>query len=119
VHIGSISNCHAYKNPSKNNLAYDALDGMAYYMFLKALRILEEFKKNPHIKSPPKSPSTNFQSLAKFFHPLKFKKIKSVIKLSVDFGLAGTDLPCHPTLSQSAASLHRPSRPMSRWHPAG
>jgi hypothetical protein len=36
---------------------------MAYYIFLKSLRSLEEFRKNPHIKILPKSPSTNFQSL--------------------------------------------------------
>jgi hypothetical protein len=39
---------------------------MAYYIFLKSLRSLEEFRKNPHVKIPPKSPSTNFQSLDKF-----------------------------------------------------
>jgi hypothetical protein len=39
---------------------------MAYYIFLKSLRILEEFRKNPHIKIPPKSPYTNFQSLVIF-----------------------------------------------------
>jgi hypothetical protein len=38
---------------------------MAYYIFLKSLS-LEEFRKNPHVKIPPKSPSTNFQSLSKF-----------------------------------------------------
>jgi hypothetical protein len=37
---------------------------MAYYIFLKSLRSLEEFRKNPHVKIPPKSPSTNFQSHA-------------------------------------------------------
>jgi hypothetical protein len=37
---------------------------MSYYIFLKSLRSLEEFRKNPHVKIPPKSPSTNFQSLA-------------------------------------------------------
>jgi hypothetical protein len=30
------------------------------------LRSLEEFRKNPHVKIPPKSPSTIFQSLGKF-----------------------------------------------------
>jgi hypothetical protein len=35
------------------------------YIFLKSLRSLEEFRKNSHIKIPPKSP-TNFQSLDKF-----------------------------------------------------
>jgi hypothetical protein len=34
------------------------------YFFLKSLRSLEEFRKNPHVKIPPKYPSTNFQSLA-------------------------------------------------------
>jgi hypothetical protein len=42
---------------------------MAYYIFLKSLRSLEEFRKNPHVKIPPKSPSTNFQSLGKFKIP--------------------------------------------------
>jgi hypothetical protein len=39
---------------------------MAYYIFVKSLRSLEEFRKNPHVKIPPKFPSTNFQSLGKF-----------------------------------------------------
>jgi hypothetical protein len=43
---------------------------MAYYIFLKSLRSLEEFRKNPHVKIPPKSPSTNFQSLSKFKNPI-------------------------------------------------
>jgi hypothetical protein len=46
-----------------------AWHGMAYYIFLKSLRSLEEFRKNPHVKIPPKSPSTNFQSLGKFKNP--------------------------------------------------
>jgi hypothetical protein len=37
---------------------------MTYYIFLKSLRSLEEFRKNPHVKIPLKSPPTNFQSLA-------------------------------------------------------
>jgi hypothetical protein len=43
---------------------------MAYYIFLKSLRSLEEFRKNPHVKIPPKSPSANFQSLDKFKNPV-------------------------------------------------
>jgi hypothetical protein len=39
---------------------------MGYFIFLKYLRSLEEFRKNPHVKIPPKSPSANFQSLGKF-----------------------------------------------------
>jgi hypothetical protein len=47
---------------------------MAYYIFLKSLRSLEEFRKNPHVKIPPKSPSTNFQSLGKFKNPIFIRK---------------------------------------------
>jgi hypothetical protein len=54
------------KNFPKINLVHDALHGTAYYIFLKSLRSLEEFRKNPHVKIPTKSPSTNFQSLGKF-----------------------------------------------------
>jgi hypothetical protein len=43
---------------------------MAYYIFLKSLRSLEEFRKNPHVKIPPKSPCANFQSLDKFKNPI-------------------------------------------------
>jgi hypothetical protein len=47
---------------------------MAYYIFLKSLRSLEEFRKNPHVKIPPKS-STNFPSLGKFKIQFLFEKI--------------------------------------------
>jgi hypothetical protein len=39
------------------------LHAMTYYIFLKSLRLLEQFRKNPHIKIPPKSYCINFQSL--------------------------------------------------------
>jgi hypothetical protein len=58
------------KNFPKINLVYDAMHGMASYIFLKSLRSLEEFRKNPHVKIPPKSPSTNLQSLGKFKNPI-------------------------------------------------
>jgi hypothetical protein len=48
---------------------------MAYYIFLKSLRSLEEFRKNPHVKIPPKSPCANFQSLGKFRNPILIQKI--------------------------------------------
>jgi hypothetical protein len=47
---------------------------MAYYTFLKSLRSLEEFRKNPHTKIPPKSPPTNFQSLFIFKNPIFIQK---------------------------------------------
>jgi hypothetical protein len=48
---------------------------MAYYIFLKSLRSLDEFRKNPHVKIPPKSPCANFQSLGKFQNPIPNSKI--------------------------------------------
>jgi hypothetical protein len=52
-----------------------AWHGMAYYIFLKSLRSLEEFRKNPHVKIPLRSPSTNFQSLGKFKNPIFHSEI--------------------------------------------
>jgi hypothetical protein len=43
---------------------------MAYYIFLKSLRSLEEFRKNPHVKIPPKSSCAHFQSHGKFKNPI-------------------------------------------------
>jgi hypothetical protein len=42
-----------------------AYHGMAYFIFLKYLDSLEDFRKNPHVKIPSKSPCANFQSLTK------------------------------------------------------
>jgi hypothetical protein len=73
---------------------------MAYFIFLKYLDSLEDFRKNLHVKSPPKSPPTNFQSLGIFKNPIFiWKKILST------FGPIG-----------SAAS--RPIRPFSPHGPA-
>jgi hypothetical protein len=47
---------------------------MAYCIFLKSLRILEEFRKNPCVKIPSKSPYTHFQSLGKFKIPISIPK---------------------------------------------
>jgi hypothetical protein len=48
---------------------------MAYYIFLKFLRSLEEFRKNPHVKILPNFPCANFQSLGKFQNPISNSKI--------------------------------------------
>jgi hypothetical protein len=77
VHIKKcISNYSTYEKLSKNKscIGCIALHGMAYYIFLKYLRSLEEFRKNPHVKIPPKSPSTNFQRLGKFKNPIFIRK---------------------------------------------
>jgi hypothetical protein len=42
------------------------------------LTILEEFRKNPCVKIPPKSPCANFQSLAKFKNLIFILKIISL-----------------------------------------
>jgi hypothetical protein len=47
---------------------------MAYIIFLKSLRSLEEFRKNPHVKIPPKSPCANLQSLGIFKNQILFGK---------------------------------------------
>jgi hypothetical protein len=75
---------------------------MAYYIFLKSLRSLEEFRKNPHVKIPPKSPSTNFQSLDKFKNPILIQKF-----IFSDFW---PGRPCSPP-HLSAQSAHWPCRP--------
>jgi hypothetical protein len=57
----------------KINLAKDALNVMAYCIFLKSMESLEEFRKNPHVQIPSKSPCKNSQSLAKSQIPLNLK----------------------------------------------
>jgi hypothetical protein len=62
--------------------------------FLKSLRSLEEFRKNHHVKIPPKSPPTNFQSLGIFKNQILFEK-----EFSSDFGPSG---PAPPALARFA-----------------
>jgi hypothetical protein len=47
---------------------------MAYFIFLKYLRSLEEFRKNPCVQIPPKSSCANFQSLGIFKNSILSKK---------------------------------------------
>jgi hypothetical protein len=51
-----------------------AYHGMAYFIFLKYLDSLEDYKKNPHVKIPSKSPCANFQTLPKIQIPNKIQK---------------------------------------------
>jgi hypothetical protein len=83
---------------------------MAYYIFLKFLRSLEEFRKNPHVKIPRKSPSTNFQSLGKFKNPIFNSEITFL-----DFGPA--DVAAH-SASGPARPLAMPP-PQTETIPAG
>jgi hypothetical protein len=75
---------------------------MAYFIFLKYLRSLEEFRKNPQVKIPPKSPSTNFQSLG------IFKKIFFIRK-----GIFFRFQPVRPSTARAG-----PLRPVGRRIPA-
>jgi hypothetical protein len=79
---------------------------MAYYIFLKSLRSLEEFRKNPHVKIPPKSPFTNFQSLGKFKNAI----FNSEILFSL-FSVRPTLQPTRP-LAQPARCPRKPKPPL-------
>jgi hypothetical protein len=86
---------------------------MAYYIFLKSLRSLEEFRKNPHVKIPPKSPSTNFQSLGKFKNLI----FNSEIIFFLAFGPANLAAhsasgPASPPAVPSPAGRNHPGRPI-------
>jgi hypothetical protein len=74
VHIKCISNYSTHEKLSENKSCIGWIAGMSYYIFLKSLRSLEEFRKNPHVKIPPKSPSTIFQSLAIIKNQILFEK---------------------------------------------
>jgi hypothetical protein len=47
---------------------------MANFIFLKYLDGLEDFRKNPHVKIPPKSPRANLQSLGIFKNSIFIQK---------------------------------------------
>jgi hypothetical protein len=84
---------------------------MAYYVFLKSLRSLEEFRKNPHVKIPPKSPSINFQSLGKFKNP--------IFNSEILFLLISAWPTLWPTRPLSPASPLATPSPAGRKRPAG
>jgi hypothetical protein len=53
---------------------------LAYFIFSKYLRSLEEFRKNPHVKIPP----TNFQSFGIFKNQILFGREFSFTFSSTD-----------------------------------
>jgi hypothetical protein len=97
---------------NKSCIGCIAWHGMAYYIFLKSLRSLEEFRKNPHIKIPPKFPSTNFQSLAKFKNPIFNSEILFPCfrpgRPCGPLGLRPSRLPLAPLLSRRSKPTGRP-----------
>jgi hypothetical protein len=84
------------------------LHGMAYYIFLKSLMSLEEFRKNPHVKIPPKSPCANFQSLGIFKNPIFNSEI-----LFLTFGPA--NLAAHSAFGPASRWPRYPRRPKPPW----
>jgi hypothetical protein len=90
------------------------LHGMTYYIFLKSLRSLGEFRKNPHVKIPPKSACANFQSLGKFKNPFLIQKF-------LFFAFGPADLAAHSAFGPAGshwARCPRMSKPPSPAHPA-
>jgi hypothetical protein len=85
---------------------------MAYYIFLKSLRSLEEFRKNPHVKIPPKSPSTNFQSLGKFKNPIFNSEILFLAFGPADPTARSAPAPASPPAVPSPHAKNRPGRPI-------
>jgi hypothetical protein len=98
---------------------------MAYFIFLKYLRSLEEFRKNPHVKIPPKSPCANFQTLGIFKNQILFGKQISSLSAQpahLDFRPRhGPLLLSFPTGRSPPPTgprpLGRPSWPARQWRP--
>jgi hypothetical protein len=76
---------------------------MAYFIFFKYLRSLEEFRKNPCIKIPSKSPCANFQNRGIFKNPIFYSK-KNLPQISAH--------PAQPN-PRWPALIHRPPDPRS------
>jgi hypothetical protein len=94
---------------------------MAYFIFPKYLRSLEEFRKNPHVKIPPNFLCANFQSLGKFKNPIFNSKI-FLLHFWPGYPYRPTRLsaqpaPLAPLLPQAEANFADPSRSahVRRW----
>jgi hypothetical protein len=96
---------------------------MAWHIsfFLKYLRSLEEFRKNSHVKIPPKFPCGNFQSLGKFKTPIFNSKI-FLLHFRPGYPYRPTrpsaqPAPLAPLLPQAGANFAGPSRSahVRRW----
>jgi hypothetical protein len=86
---------------------------MAYYISLKSLRSLEEFWKNPHVKIPPKSSSTNFQSLGKFKNPILIQKFFFLAFGPANLAARSASGPAHPPAAPSPQAETIPAGPSS------
>jgi hypothetical protein len=87
---------------------------MAYYIFfLNSLRSLEGFWKNPHVKIPPKSPSTNFQSLGKFKNPILIQKFFFLAFGPANLAARSASGPASPPAAPSLHAKTIPAGPSS------
>jgi hypothetical protein len=87
---------------------------MAYFIFLKYLRRVEEFRKNPHVKIPPKSPCANFQSLGIFKNQILFEKeFSSLLAQPAQQPAGPSGLSAQPWPTSSFL----PDRPVRQWRP--
>jgi hypothetical protein len=84
---------------------------MAYFIFLKYLDSLEDFRKNPHVKIPPKSPSTNFQSLGIFKNQIFIQK-----RIFPSLSTQSAQRPAGPS---SLSAQPRPTSPLPSAGPPG
>jgi hypothetical protein len=100
---------------------------MSYFIFLKYLKSLEEFRKNPCVQIPPKSPCANFQSLSIFKNSIFIRKEfffnfrpnrpsgqpahPAFLALSDQAGRAPPPLPLAPSLTEPAAPPPPPLAP--------
>jgi hypothetical protein len=99
------------------NLPKVAFHDMAYFIFLKYLRSLEEFRENPHVKIPPKFPCANFQSLDKFKNPI-FNSKTFLLHFRPGYPYRPTrpsaqPAPLPPLLPQAEANFVGPRAPLS------
>jgi hypothetical protein len=102
------------KNFPKINLLYDVLHDMTYYIFLKSLRSLEEFRKNPHVKIPSKFSSTNFQSLSKFKNPILIQKFFFLAFGPANLAARSASSPASPPAAPSPQAETVPIGPSSQ-----
>jgi hypothetical protein len=77
------------------------------------LRSLEAFRKNPHVKIPPKSPSTNFQSLDKFKNPIFNSEILFLAFGPADPAARSASGPASPLAAPSLQAEIIPAGPSS------
>jgi hypothetical protein len=83
---------------------------MAYCIFQKSLRNVEEFRKNPHIQIPSKSPCKICQILRK-------SQFISNSKIKISFESSIGIRPSPPTLTHLPRRPLPPSRsPLGSWH---